>query len=140
MKSFQYQPYLDGSYRRTWNKLLNNTRSSGGRAAFMTKARKGVMPEHSITAVDLMSQYAKQRGLCHWSGVPLRLETQDISYHPLGLSVDRLINEKGYHKDNIVLTARLINLGKNQYPSEDFPAVMDQFKKDINKKWWQFWK
>ena len=140
MTPFQYQPYLNGSYLSIWKKLLNNTKSSGSRAAYMTKAREGVMPEHNITVKDLMSQYAAQRGRCYWSGVPLRLEAQEISYHPLGLSVDRLINEKGYHKDNIVLTARLINLGKNQYPSELFPDVMEQFKYDINKKWWQFWK
>tara|TARA_R100001377_G_scaffold8853_2_gene4565 strand:- start:1940 stop:2362 length:423 start_codon:yes stop_codon:yes gene_type:complete len=139
MKTFQYQPYLDGSFKRIWRKLLNNTKSSGDRAATMTKSRKGVMPVHDITIRDLMSQYARQRGLCYWSGVPLRLEHQDVCYHPLALSVDRLLNDKGYLPNNIVLTARIINLGKNQYPSEDFPNVMQEFKEGFNRKWWQFW-
>ena len=140
MKPFQYQPYLDSSFASTWRKILNRTKSSGSRAATMTKARKGVMPVHDITPRDLMSQYEKQQGLCYWSGVPLRLENQDIFYHPLALSVDRILNDKGYIANNIVITARLINLGKNQYPSEDFPTVMREFKEELTRKWWQFWK
>ena len=144
MKPFQWQPYLDESFVTTWKKILSGTKKSGNRAATMTNARKGVMPVHNITYKDIMSQYARQRGLCYWSGVPLRLEYQDVCYHPLALSVDRLLNDKGYIPNNIVVTARLINLGKNQYPSEDFPNVMQEFKEGftsmIKKGWWQFWK
>tara|TARA_R110000744_G_C19078305_1_gene530972 strand:- start:204 stop:626 length:423 start_codon:yes stop_codon:yes gene_type:complete len=140
MKSFQYKSYLDGSYRRIWRKLLNNTKVSGRRADSMTKSRNGVMPEHNITVMDLMSQYSKQKGRCFWSGVPLRLENQDVCYHPLALSVDRLGNDKGYYRDNIVITARMINLGKNQYSSENFPAIMQEFKEGFFGKRWKFWK
>tara|TARA_R110002110_G_scaffold49716_9_gene147724 strand:+ start:117 stop:554 length:438 start_codon:yes stop_codon:yes gene_type:complete len=145
MKPFQYQPYLDSSFTPTWRKILNSTKSSGRRAASMTGSRKGVMPIHNITYRDIMAQYEKQQGLCYWSGVPLRLENQEIFYHPLALSVDRILNDKGYIANNIVITARLINLGKNQYPSEGFPAVMREFKEGFtgyieSRKWWQFWK
>ena len=140
MKPFQWQPYLNETYNSVWKKIIASTKLSGSRAATMTEARRGVMPEHDITWKDLKSQYALQHGRCYWSGVPLQLENQSISYHPLAVSVDRIANEKGYHKDNIVLTARLINLGKNQYPSDAFPTVMEQFKEGIARKWWQLWK
>lgn len=140
MKKFQWQPYLSDEFLPIWKKILSNTKSSGSRAAFMTKARKGVMPDHNITVNDLMGQYARQKGRCYWSGVPLRLEYQNIHYHPLGVSVDRIYNDKGYCRENIVLTARMVNLGKNQYPSQDFPAVMEEFKKEVSTRWWEVWK
>ena len=56
------------------------------------------------------------------------------------LSVDRLGNDKGYYRDNIVITARMINLGKNQYSSENFPAIMQEFKEGFFGKRWHFWK
>ena len=102
MKSFQYQSYLDSSFTSTWRKILNSTKSSGRRAASMTGSRKGIMPIHNITYRDIISQYEKQQGLCYWSGVPLRLENQEIFYHPLALSVDRILNDKGYIKNNNV--------------------------------------
>ena len=68
-----------------------------------------------------------------------------------GSGVSTFREYQGFHQseqgiaNNIVITARLINLGKNQYPSEGFPAVMREFKEGFtgyieSRKWWQFWK
>jgi len=140
MSRFKFVNYLDKSFDVLWKKLLSNTKSSGSRAAFMTEARKGKMPHHDITFEDLKRQYSMQGGLCYWSGTPLRLDYQTTNYHPLGLSVDRIDNGKGYVNGNFVICIRLLNLGKNQYPSEEFPKVMSQLKRDLGVGWWHFWK
>jgi len=138
--SFRHIVYLKESFDSDWKKILSNTKSSGSRAAFMTESRKGRMPVHEITFKDLKSQYNRQNGLCYWSGVPMRLDYQKINYHPLALSVDRLDNDKGYVRDNFVICLRLINLGKNQYSSEEFPKVVTQLKRDLGVGWWCLWR
>lgn len=140
MIKFKHVSYLSEDFDKDWRKLLSNTKSSGSRAAFMTESRKGRMPVHEITFKDLKNQYNKQNGLCHWSGVPMRLDYQTIKYHPLALSVDRLDNEKGYIPGNFVICLRLINLGKNQFSSDEFPKVISTFKRDLGVSWWCFWK
>lgn len=139
MKKFKYTDYLQDSYNKLWKKVYSSTKVSGARAACMTEGRKGQMPEHHITLQDIKDKYKDQKGLCYWSKTPLRLHYQKVSYHPLGVSVDRLENNKGYSKDNIVLCLRLINLGKNQYPSDEFPTVIEILKNDFTRKWWHIW-
>ena len=64
-----------------------------------------------ITNEDIIHLYAKQKGRCHYSGLPLKEEFNHIPRHPFAISVERLDNKKGYVLDNIKLTRRLFNLG-----------------------------
>lgn len=84
-----------------------------------------------ITYTDLIELYEKQQGRCYWTGIRLDQSYNKINYHPLGISVDRLDNDKGYLKDNLVLTIRLLNLGKNQYDAENFFEIIDILREEF---------
>lgn len=84
-----------------------------------------------ISSDFLFEKFEEQNGLCHWSGLPLNTEYNSIGYHPFGISMERLNTNKGYEADNVVLTRRLFNLGKNRFDSEQFPEVMNQLRKEF---------
>lgn len=84
-----------------------------------------------ITYTDLIELYEKQQGRCYWTGIRLDQSYNKINYHPLGISVDRLDNDEGYLKDNLVLTVRLFNLGKNRYDAEKFIEVVDTLMEEL---------
>jgi len=68
--------------------------------------------ENTITVDDINELYEKQNGLCYWFKIPLipSLSTK----HPQQPSLDRLDRNRGYTKDNIVLTCYSANIGRNE--------------------------
>jgi hypothetical protein len=72
--------------------------------------RRGV--EHSITINDINEMFENQNGLCYWFKVPL-IPSYELK-HPQQPSLDRLDRNKGYTKDNVVLTCYSANIGRNE--------------------------
>jgi len=56
--------------------------------------------------------YEKQNGLCYWFNVPLI--PSNCSKHPQQPSLDRIDRNKGYTKNNVVLTCYSANIGRNE--------------------------
>src|SRR3990167_696828 len=72
--------------------------------------------------IDFLEQlFAKQRGLCHWLGIPMQASVE--KREPRRPSVDRLDNSRGYTQDNVVLTCMFANLGRSTASVEE----MQQF-------------
>jgi hypothetical protein len=78
----------------------------------------------SITFEDLKNQFEIQKGLCFWFNKPMDHIYNKTPYHPLAISVDRLDNDKGYDKDNIVLCYRFANIGRGRFPSDEFAKLI----------------
>lgn len=68
--------------------------------------------EHNISVKDIEELYKKQNGLCYWFKVPLI--PSDKTKHPQQPSLDRLDRNKGYTKDNVVLSSYSANIGRNE--------------------------
>ncbi len=68
--------------------------------------------ENKLTVNDINEIYENQKGLCFWFKVPLI--PSHNSKHPQQPSIDRLDRNKGYTKDNVVLTCYSANIGRNE--------------------------
>jgi len=68
--------------------------------------------EHTLTVDDINEIFDNQEGLCYWFNVPLI--PSNYSKHPQQPSLDRLNRNKGYTKDNVVLTCYSANIGRNE--------------------------
>jgi hypothetical protein len=91
--------------------------------------------EVNINWEDLKNQYHKQNGKCYWLNITLNLSNNLISWHPLACSCDRLNNEIGYTKDNIVISSRFANLGRGAANQDLFRSslneILENFKSSI---------
>jgi hypothetical protein len=83
-----------------------------------------------VTPEQLKQRFEEQDGKCHWFGIDLDLDLlfKDhpdwLPKHPLAPSVDRLDDELDYTLDNIVITCRFANFGRNIYPADRMPALV----------------
>lgn len=91
-----------------------------------TSKRKGV--ENTLTIEDIKNLYITQNGLCFWFKIPLI--PSEKNKHPQQPSLDRLDINKGYTKDNVVLTCYSANIGRNETDMETWVNFLDVlFKK-----------
>ncbi len=75
--------------------------------------------------------YEKQNGLCYWFNVPLT--PSNNSKHPQQPSLDRLDRNKGYTKDNVVLTCYSANIGRNENSVEEWESFIKILKVNLIK-------
>lgn len=91
---------------------------------FKSKNSERKYSEDKITSKFLRGLYEKQNGLCYWLKIPLDIENNDELTAP---SLDRLDNDKGYSFDNIVLSSRFANLGRNTSTKEEFEEFLKTY-------------
>ena len=73
----------------------------------------------------------KQNNKCNWFGVDIDFSRNDWLRSP---SLDRLDNDKGYTRDNVVLTCRSANLARNKSTVEEMGNFLSELKNSILSK------
>ena len=117
-----------GGKRNPWKKLLKRVELCGSATANRSRVK-----EVTITEKDLEKQFSKQNNNCYWLGIPIDIYDVYTTNNPFGPSVDRLDNNKDYHKDNIVICTMLANMGRGRCDSEKFRKVVEKLKDEIQK-------
>jgi len=79
--------------------------------------------EHSLTVNDIDEMFEKQNGLCYWFKIPL--VPSNYIKHPQQPSLDRLDRNKGYTRDNVVLTCYSANIGRNENDLETWKNFLN---------------
>ena len=112
-----------------WLKLLKKVELCGS-----SRASRSRVKEVTITKEDLKDQFSKQGGRCYWFGIPIDINNVYTSNNPLAPSVDRLDNDKDYHKNNIVICTILANMGRGKCGEKTFKKIVQKIKNFLKKQ------
>ena len=112
-----------GKVKDPWLKLLKKVELCGSPQASRSRVKKV-----TITKENLKEQFSKQDGRCYWFGIPINIDDVYTTNNPLAPSVDRLDNDKDYHKSNIVVCTILANMGRGKCDTETFKKIVKKIK------------
>lgn len=102
-----------------WHKWLYRTASR--------KRHNKKKIEVSINEDWILQKYQEQSGRCFWTGV--ELEITHIPNHPLKPSLDRIDPRGAYSRENTVITALSINIGRNENSEKDWKEFIHNYLK-----------
>jgi hypothetical protein len=105
-----------------WFKVLYNRSKTSMKHRFKT--------EIDFDADYILELFHKQEGLCGYFKIPMIPSGKRT--HPFRPSLDRIDNDKGYLKDNIVLCTIMANLGRQSCPYDEWMKCLDGL--EIKKK------
>jgi hypothetical protein len=100
-------------YRETWHGvftcLVNSSRQNNEKRNDPNRKAGCRELKHTLTYDEIVEIYRRQRGLCHVSDTPLSCRLNDIHR----VSLERINNDIGYVKDNVVLVCKIFNVPAN---------------------------
>lgn len=120
-----------------WTKINSSTnrRRMEGKASSVggpsgANQRQWVPAKIIVTPEELEQIWNEQEGKCYWFGVTLDLDLLYNSHpdwrpkHPLAPSIDKIDPDGDYTKDNIVITTRFANFGRNVCEFDRFREIV----------------
>jgi hypothetical protein len=93
-----------------------------------TAKRKNI--EHDIDYQFVSGLFETQNKKCFWFGFEMKDFLKDM--HPLQPSLDRIDNNKGYNKNNVVLCCLAANFGRSTNDIFSFIKCLNDFNFEIN--------
>jgi hypothetical protein len=87
-----------------------------------------------VTPEELEEIWNNQDGKCYWFGVPLDItllykdHPDWMPKHPMAPSIDKIDVSGDYTKDNIVITTRFANFGRNVCDFDSFKEIVQTLK------------
>lgn len=125
-----YEEFLLDSQKGVSNFKNKNPNYKGTKDiphVFFSRAKAGAEArnlEFRITIEDMQKQWEKQKGLCYYTGMPLKFyltkeidKREELSFKS---SLDRVDSNLGYFPENIVWTGKTINCTKWDLNKKDF--------------------
>lgn len=85
--------------------------------------------EFNLDINHINELYKKQNGKCYWFGVELIPSIE--KKHPQQPSIDRIDNNFGYVKGNVVLSCYSANIGRNETNQETWVEFLKLIKPNI---------
>jgi len=110
---------------KNWGQIPKNKESKyffqGWLNVFLNRR---ITKDSTLTLEELDDIFEKQNGLCYYTGDKLILaKSAKFASKETNISLDRLDNNLGYTKENIVLCTKIANIAKNVSSKEDFIAM-----------------
>lgn len=114
-------------------KLQNINKHSDIRTAFLTRKISAMKSRHdsvTLTPEELLELIPKDL-TCPVFGIKFKFGTQDHNWSDKQrvMSVDRIDNSKGYHKDNVVIISFKANMMKSSATLKELYQVADFYYK-----------
>ena len=120
--------------RKPFNKLFNNVLSSAkppeekGLGVRVEGKGRTEAREVSLTPQIIEDIFNEQDGKCALSGADLDLDALYIPNSPLAPSIDRISNNYGYHRDNVHIVLRFVNMGRGESQVNEAVAAINSIK------------
>jgi CRISPR/Cas system-associated protein Cas10 (large subunit of type III CRISPR-Cas system) len=124
-REYKKQKRKDSNFRKKESVKQKERRVRLWQNTLIHDSKRG--KEHSLTVNDINEMFENQNGLCYWFKTPLLPSSK--SKHPQQPSLDRLDRNKGYTKDNVVLTCYSANIGRNENDLETWETFIKLFIK-----------
>jgi hypothetical protein len=86
----------------------------------LRSARKRSSIKCDIDIKHLFKLWDDQKGLCYYSGLPMKFSKYGDGRNMYSVSPDQLIADGGYTKTNVVLCCWAVNAGKNSFPINEY--------------------
>lgn len=117
--SRQAKPLPNGKFK-TPESVRNYTNSLRGRMGCLIKGAKASAKakniEFSITLEDVLSLWIEQKGICPYTGWQMTTETRSKAL----VSIERKDSDKGYTRNNCILTCWIANRAKHLLTQDQF--------------------
>lgn len=123
---------------RYWKIIWNNVKLSARYGAGGGRVHKGSNDARDLTITidDIKDLWNKQDGRCYWLDIKMILEDLEIKNSPFAPSVERLNNDLGYIRGNVVLASRFANRGRGAYDGEDFKERLESLLSEAKEATW----
>lgn len=129
--------YIDRTnpeFRENLNLKNKKNKNNNWATTILDKARERSRKhcwEFNLDKNYILELYEKQNGKCYWFDLDMLNCLEDK--HPLQPSIDRIDNDKGYTKDNIILTCFAANAGRVDTDAITFIKCLDKI--NLSKKY-----
>jgi hypothetical protein len=117
---YRKQPRLERKIGLNISGWLRQCLNSTKRLQKYRNLRNLKTANNDLTIEFLLELYNKQNGKCYISGIDLETKYNNVC----SISIDRIDNNLGYLKENVILTCQWVNMGRSRCSISEFRAIL----------------
>lgn len=110
--------------------IINRAANANGQTEKTVVKNKEVFGFSSEQALHefLVELWAKQKGICNLTGLPMQLQVEKGTPNHMIVSVDRIDSDRHYSPDNLQLTCWFANRWKGTTPNAEFIDLLNRIR------------